>query len=56
MKQSGLSELKVLDIIENTEEIMKAKDFAMKYLQKNKGEILLNELNIDILNMYNKNS
>lgn len=36
MKQSGLSELKVLDIIENTNEIMKAKNFAMKYLEKNK--------------------
>ena len=48
IKQSGLSELKLVDIVENMTEILISKNYAQIYLQKNKGKIIDENLEYDI--------
>ncbi|CAM3456622.1 ATP-dependent DNA helicase RecG [Pseudostreptobacillus hongkongensis] len=52
IKQSGLSELKLVDIIKNIKEISIAKSFCENYLSKNKGEIIDDNLKIDVDRIY----
>ncbi|MBR8700564.1 ATP-dependent DNA helicase RecG [Fusobacterium sp. DD29] len=47
-KQSGLSDLKFIDIIHDVKTIKLAKDIATNYLKKNKGQILNEYMTIDI--------
>lgn len=47
-KQSGFSEFKLLDISNNIEEITIAKEYAYSYLEKTKGEVVDNNLFIDV--------
>ena len=51
IKQSGLSELKLVDIVENMTEILISKNFSQDYLKKNKGNIVDENLKIDIKNI-----
>lgn len=48
IKQSGLSDLKIVDIVENMTEILISKNYAQIYLQKNKGKIIDENLEYDI--------
>ena len=47
-KQSGLSDLKFIDIIHDVKTIKLAKDIATNYLKKNKGQILNEYMTVDI--------
>ena len=51
IKQSGLSELKLVDIVENMTELLISKNFSQDYLKKNKGNIVDENLKIDIKNI-----
>lgn len=54
LKQSGISELKLLDIVTNIKEISIAKEFTNKYLYNNFGLIRDENLKIDVEKIYVK--
>ena len=51
IKQSGLSELKLVDIVENMTEILISKNFSQNYLKNNNGNIVDENLKFDIENI-----
>lgn len=51
MKQSGISDLKALDIVRDISIINLAKNYSIKYLEKNKGELYYNLL-VDTNNIF----
>lgn len=48
VRQSGISDLVLLDIVKNIKEIEIVKDFVHKYLQEHNGKIENEYLKIDI--------
>ncbi|ACZ01578.1 DNA helicase RecG [Streptobacillus moniliformis] len=52
IKQSGISELKLLDIVNDIQVILNAKKFSEEYLDKNLGLIKDKILKIDVDNLY----
>lgn len=52
MRQSGLSEFRLLDIVKNIKEISIAKEYSNEYLLKNKGVIYDQNLFIDVCEIY----
>ena len=54
VKQSGLSDLKFIDIVHDVKTIKLVKDICMNYLKENKGKIKSEILQWDIDEKFNK--
>ncbi|MGL5960813.1 MAG: hypothetical protein ACRCZ0_02515, partial [Cetobacterium sp.] len=54
VKQSGLSDLKFVDIVHDVKTIKLVKDICTEYLKDNSGKINNNILKIDIEEKFNK--
>jgi len=54
-RQSGLSDLRFVDIVHDVKTIKLVRDISIKYLKKNKGEIQEDTLRIDIVEKFKVN-
>ena len=55
-KQSGVSDLMLIDIIKNVKEIKEIRDFVLDYLERYKGMVDNEYLKLDIYEKFHKKS